>query len=61
MNMGRNKVVSDEALDHICENYGLETILEMNDVEPQVVIQLLINEGLIDLEEFSWETEDDDE
>lgn len=59
--MGRNKVFSDEALEHLVEDYGLETILEMNDIEPQVVIQLLINEGLIDLDDFSVETEDDDE
>lgn len=58
--MGRNKVVSDEALEHLCEDYGLETILEMNDIEPQVVIQLLINEGMIDLDAFSVETEDDE-
>ena len=58
--MGRNKILSDEALEHICEDYGLETILEMNDIEPQVVIQLLINEGLIDLDDFSVETEDDE-
>lgn len=58
--MGRNKVLSEEALDHLCEDYGLEQILEMNDIEPQVVIQLLINEGLINLDDFSVETEDDD-
>ena len=58
--MGRNKVFSDEALEHLCEDYGLETLLEMNDIEPQVVIELLIREGLIDLDEFSWETEDED-
>lgn len=58
--MGRNKILSDEALDHLCEDYGLEAILEMNDIEPQVVIQLLINEGLIDLSDFEVETEDDD-
>ena len=58
--MGRNKVFSDEALEHLCEDYGLETLLEMNDIEPQVVIQLLINEGLIDVDDFSVETEDDD-
>jgi hypothetical protein len=58
--MVKHKTVSEEAIEHICEDYGLETILEMNDIEQQVVIELLIREGLIDLEEFSWETEDDD-
>ena len=59
--MGRNKTVSEEAIEHLCEDYGLESLLDMNDIEPQVVIELLIREGLIDLEEFSWETEDDDD
>ncbi len=58
--MGRNKTVSEEALEHLVEDYGLEQLLIDNDIEPQVVVELLIREGLIDLEEFSWETEDDD-
>jgi len=58
--MGRNKIVSEEALEHLVEDYGLEQLLIDNDIEPQVVVELLIREGLIDLEEFSWETEDDD-
>lgn len=59
--MGRNKTVSEEAIEHLVEDVGLEYLLETNDIEPQVVVELLIREGLIDLEEFSWETEDDDE
>jgi len=59
--MGKNKTVSEEALEHLVEDVGLEYLLEANDIEPQVVVELLIREGLIDLEEFSWETEDDDE
>lgn len=58
--MGRNKTVSEEAIEHLVEDVGLEYLLETNDIEPQVVVELLIREGLIDLEEFSWETEDDD-
>ncbi len=58
--MGRNKTVSEEALEHLVEDYGLEQLLIDNDIEPQVVVELLIREGLIDLEEFSWETEDED-
>lgn len=58
--MGRNKTVSEEALEHLIEDYGLEQLLIDNDIEPQVVVELLIREGLIDLEEFSWETEDDE-
>ena len=59
--MGRNKRVSEEAIEHLVEDVGLEYLLEANDIEPQAVIELLIREGLIDLEEFSWETEDDDD
>ena len=59
--MGRNKTVSEEAIEHLCEDYGLETILEMNDIEQQVVIELLIREGLIDLEDFCIEVEDNDD
>lgn len=59
--MTKHKTVSEEALEHLVEDYGLEQLLIDNDIEPQVVVELLIREGLIDLEEFSWETEDDDE
>lgn len=58
--MGKHKTVSEEAIEHLIEDYGLEQLLVDNDIEPQVVVELLIREGLIDLEEFSWETEDDD-
>lgn len=58
--MGKHKTVSQEALEHLVEDYGLEYLLEVNDIEPQVVIELLLQEGLIDLEEFSMELEDDD-
>lgn len=58
--MPKHKTVSEEAIEHLCEDYGLETILEMNDLEPQTVIELLIREGLLDLEDFSIELEDDD-
>ncbi len=59
--MPQHKTVSEEAIEHLCEDYGLETILEMNDIEQQVVIELLIREGLIDLEDFSIEVEDNDD
>lgn len=58
--MVKHKTVSEEAIEHLVEDVGLEYLLETNDIEPQVVVELLIREGLIDLEEFSWETEDDD-
>lgn len=59
--MGKHKTVSEEAIEHLVEDVGLDYLLEANDIEPQLVIELLIREGLIDLEEYSWETEDDDE
>lgn len=55
-----SKIVSQEALEHFVEDYGLEYILEANDITPQMVIQILLNEGLLDLDNLSWETEDDD-
>lgn len=58
--MGKHKTVSEEAIEHLVEDYGLEQLLVDNDIEPQVVVELLIREGLIDLEEFSWETENED-
>ncbi len=58
--MGKHKQISQEALEHLVEDYGLEYLLEANGIEPQIVVELLIQEGLIDLEEFSWELEDDD-
>lgn len=58
--MRRHKTVSEEALEHLVEDVGLEYLLEANDIEPQVVVELLIREGLIDLEDFSWEMEDED-
>lgn len=58
--MGKHKQISQEAIENLCEDYGLEYLLEANGIEPQIVVELLIQEGLIDLEEFSWEMEDDD-
>lgn len=58
--MGKHKTVSEEAIEHLVEDVGLDYLLEVNDIEPQLVIELLIREGLIDLEEYSWETEDED-
>lgn len=52
-----NKILPD--LSHLVEDYGLETLLEMNDIEPQTVLELLINQGMIDLEDLYVEIEDD--
>jgi hypothetical protein len=54
------KIVATEALEHLIEDVGLERLLEMNDVDPYEVLQLLISEGLIDLDNFSVEIDEDD-
>ncbi len=58
--MVKAKIIPPEALDHLAEDIGLETILEMNDIEPQTVIELLISHGLINLEDFEYEVDEDD-
>ncbi len=46
---------------HLCDDYSLETILEMNDIEPQQVLELLVNEGLLDLADLYFDMEIPDE
>ena len=46
------KVLPEMFLEKLLEDYSLETILEMNDIESYVVLELLIREGLIDLEDL---------
>jgi hypothetical protein len=59
--MGKHKTLPDDFLDHLCEDYGLETLLEMNDIEPTMVLKLLITEGYIDLEDLYLELDSDDD
>ncbi len=49
-------------LDNLCEDYGLEKILELHDIEQQFVLELLINEGVLDLADLYLDMEmaDDD-
>ncbi len=50
-------------LEHLCEDYGLEKILELHDIEQQHVLELLIEEGVLDLADLYFdlgEAEDDD-
>lgn len=60
--MGNVKVLPEEFLDRLIEDYGLEELLFMNDVEPRTALVLLIEEGLIDLESLYLDMElpDDD-
>ncbi len=49
-------------LDHLCEDYGLEKILELHDIEEQFVLELLIDEGILDVADlyFDMEMADDE-
>lgn len=47
--MVRVNVLPKDFIEHLVEDYSLETILEMNDLEPATVLEFLINEGMIDL------------
>lgn len=38
----------------LAENYGLALLLEQNEVAEEAVIKLLIDEGLIDVEEYFY-------
>lgn len=42
----------DEQIDILLASYGLERLLEDNDVTEQIVVEMLINEGYIDLEDY---------
>lgn len=46
------KILPELFLEKLLEDYSLETILEMNDIENHIVLQLLMTEGLIDLEDL---------
>lgn len=59
--MGRHKVLPKDFIEHLCEDYGLEELLLLNDIEPTTVLELLISEGLIDFENLCLELESDDD
>ncbi len=40
-------------LEELLENYGLEKLLELNDINPVEVLELLIDQGLFDVEMFN--------
>lgn len=43
-----------DLLDHLIEDYGLETVLEQNDIEQRTVLELLIDKGMIDLDLYLY-------
>ncbi len=42
----------DSKIAALANNYGLEVLLEQSEVEEELVIRLLVDEGLIDLEDY---------
>ena len=59
--MAKHKRLAEDFLEHLLEDIGLDTLLELNDVEPVAVLELLIENGWIDLDDLRWEIENDDE
>lgn len=55
------RVLPEVFLEKLLDDYSLETILEMNDIETYTVLQLLITEGLIDLEDLYLDMGDTDD
>lgn len=46
-----------DKLEIMLEYYGLQHILEQNDVEDYKVLSLLIDEGLVDIEDYFYNDE----
>lgn len=42
----------DNIFEQLAEDFGLERILEQNDIEPYQVIELLYKDGLLDLDDY---------
>lgn len=44
----------------LLDSYGLETLLEENDITQEVVVEILVNRRLINLEDYFEPEEDND-
>jgi hypothetical protein len=42
----------DSKLRALVENYGLELLLEQNEISERLIIEYLVDEGLIDLDDY---------
>ena len=42
----------ESKLNALAENYGIELLLEQNDITPQFIIKFLVDEKLIDLDDY---------
>lgn len=54
-------MVEDPRIDILADNYPLEDILEQNDIEVAYVLGYLIEEGLVDLDDYFYEDVEEDE
>ena len=54
-------MVDNELFKSLEETYGLEIILEQNDLEPWEVIRLLYMSGLLDLEDYFYSDVDEED
>lgn len=50
-------MLNDEQMSLLIMSYGLEKILEDQDIEQEYVLKLLVEDGLVDLEEYTKEFE----
>ena len=41
--------MTEEQLSMVVDSYGIELLLQVNDIEQEYVVKLLIDEGLIDI------------
>lgn len=58
----RPKSFLNDMFVQLADDYGLETILEQNDLEEWQIIELLYQRGLLDLDDYTYtELELDDE
>jgi hypothetical protein len=58
----RPKSFLNDMFVQLADDYGLETILEQNDIEEWQIIELLYQRGLLDLDDYTYtELELDDE
>lgn len=42
----------ESKLNALADNYGIELLLEQNDITPHLIIKFLIDEKLIDLDDY---------
>lgn len=44
-----------DIVEHLIKDYGLEQLLLQNDIEEETVLELLIEKGLIDLDDYLFQ------